>query len=62
MNNFVEQANGAIRGLSGQDPKAAADGFLQAVVGLDGLLRRHLDDEEDLIVAVILRYGTERLG
>ncbi len=61
LNRFVEAANDAITGL-GDDPKVAAGGFLTAVEGLDGLLRRHLDDEEDLIVPVILKYGTEGLG
>lgn len=61
LNRFVEAANDAIKGVS-RDPKVAADGFLSAVVGLDGLLRRHLDDEEDLIVPVILKYGTDGLG
>lgn len=61
LNRFVETANTAIKGL-GTDHKAAAGAFLTAVEGLDGLLRRHLDDEEDLIVPVILRYGTEGLG
>lgn len=61
LNRFVEAANETIKGL-GDDPKISAAGFLTAVEGLDGLLRRHLDDEEDLIVPVILRYGTEGLG
>lgn len=61
LNRFVETANDAIKGL-GDDPKVAASAFLTAVEHLDGLLRRHLDDEEDLIVPVILRYGTDGLG
>jgi hemerythrin-like domain-containing protein len=61
LNAFVEAANDAIKGM-GNDPKVAASGFLDAVTELDGLLRRHLDDEEDLIVPVILKYGTEGLG
>ena len=62
LNRFVETANGAIGGLNGADPKAGGAAFLEAVEGLDTMLRRHLDDEEDLIVPVILRYGTEGLG
>lgn len=62
LNAFVQSANGAIEALQGDDPKAGAAAFLTAVEGMDGLLTRHLDDEEDLIVPVILRYGTEGLG
>lgn len=61
LNRFVETANDAIKGLDG-DAKAAGGRFLAAVEGLDALLRRHLDDEEDLIVPVILKYGTDGLG
>lgn len=62
LNRFVDTANTAIGGVTGPDPKAAAAGFLVAAEGLDTLLRRHLDDEEDLIVPVILKYGTAGLG
>ena len=62
LNRFVETANGAIAALTADDPKSGAGAFLTAVDGMDHMLRRHLDDEEDLIVPVILRYGTEGLG
>lgn len=61
LNGFVEAANSAIKGLSA-DPKVAGEAFLSSVERLDSLLRRHLDDEEDLIVPVILKYGTDELG
>lgn len=62
LNRFVEHANAAITGMAGSDPKTAGAGFLDAVDGMTGLLHRHLEDEEDLIVPVILKYGTEGLG
>ncbi|MBT8412021.1 MAG: hemerythrin domain-containing protein [Octadecabacter sp.] len=62
LNRFVDQANAAIKAAAGTDPRPAAEGFLHAASGLNGLLLRHLEDEEDLIVPVILRYGTEGLG
>ena len=36
--------------------------FQTELAKLEGLLDRHLIDEEDLIVPVILRYGAEDLG
>ena len=62
LNRFVEAANGAIRGAVESEPKRAADDFLKASGDLDRLLRRHLDDEEDLIVPVILKFGAAGLG
>lgn len=61
LNRFVETANDAIKGVA-TDYKLAGGRFLTAVEELDTLLRRHLDDEEDLIVPVILKYGTDGLG
>lgn len=62
LNRFVSSANNAIQGANGPDPRTAASCFLEAAQDMDRLLRRHLDDEEDLIVPVILKYGTEGLG
>lgn len=62
LNRFVQEANAAIEGAAGSDPRPAAESFLRAATDLNKLLLRHLDDEEDLIVPVILRYGTEGLG
>jgi hypothetical protein len=59
---FVEQANGAIRGVSGPDPKTEAGALRDGLAGLERLIDRHLTDEEDLIVPVILRDGPGGLG
>ena len=59
---FVDQANGAIRGADGADPRSAAGTLLSGLTGLERLIDRHLTDEEDLIVPVILRDGPAGLG
>lgn len=59
---FVEQANAAIQGAGGPDPKTAAGRLLTGLTDLERLIDRHLTDEEDLIVPVILRDGPGGLG
>ncbi|MDG3041327.1 hemerythrin domain-containing protein [Roseicyclus marinus] len=59
---FVEQANGAIQGAGGSDPKVGAGRLLTGLSDLERLIDRHLTDEEDLIVPVILRDGPGGLG
>ena len=59
---FVDQANGAIQGAAGSDPKLAAGRLLTGLSELERLIDRHLTDEEDLIVPVILRDGPGGLG
>lgn len=60
LNAFAEAANGALRGL-GQGKDAAAP--LHTELGrLTRLLDRHLTDEEELVVPVLLRHGTAGFG
>lgn len=59
---FVDQANGAIQGVTGSDPKTGAGRLLTGLADLERLIDRHLTDEEDLIVPVILRDGPGGLG
>ncbi len=60
---FVEQANGAIRAAGGgADLRLAAGELKTGLDDLERLIGRHLDDEEDLIVPVILAHGAEGLG
>ena len=59
---FVDQANGAIRGAGGPDPRTGAGRLLAGLGDLERLIDRHLSDEEDLIVPVILRDGPDGLG
>lgn len=54
---FADAANGAIRGVQKGDGRIGADGFRTELLGMAKLIDRHLVDEEDLIVPVILHYG-----
>lgn len=62
LNRFVEQANGAIQGVGGPDAVTPAGALRDGLIDLQGLIGRHLEDEEDLIVPVILKYGAAGLG
>ena len=60
LNRYVEAANAA---LQAPDSDTTAIGtFLKETRALDALLDRHLLDEEDLVVPVILKYGAGGLG
>jgi hemerythrin-like domain-containing protein len=60
---FVTSANGALQSLGQRDKLQDASGAFRAeLTRLEKLLNRHLEDEEDLIVPVILRYGSGGLG
>lgn len=63
LNAFTEAANDSITALlDGADSVDPAARFQGALQGLHGLIDRHLEDEEDLVVPVLLRYGTEGFG
>jgi iron-sulfur cluster repair protein YtfE (RIC family) len=62
LNGFVDKANLAIRGIDGDDPRRGAAALHGGLTDLERLIERHLTDEEDLIVPVILRDGTAGLG
>jgi hemerythrin-like domain-containing protein len=60
---FTEAANGVLRAIpSAPDPRRPAEGFLTEVRSLERLLDRHLIDEEELVVPVVLRHGAGGLG
>ena len=59
---FVDQANAAIKAATGPDPRPAAERLHHGLQDLQRLIERHLTDEEDLIVPVILRDGPDGLG
>jgi iron-sulfur cluster repair protein YtfE (RIC family) len=60
---FAEGANGALRSLDRPaELRTAAGRFLETLGRLDRFLDRHLVDEEDLVVPVILRHGEGFLG
>jgi hemerythrin-like domain-containing protein len=62
LNRFVEQANGAVSGAAGLQARAAAGTLRAGLVDLERLIGRHLEDEEDLVVPVILRHGSQGLA
>nr|WP_121629248.1 hemerythrin domain-containing protein [Tropicibacter alexandrii] len=53
LNRFTEGANGLIQ------RKTEPGAFREEVVAFEGFLLRHLEDEEDLIVPVILKHGAD---
>ena len=60
---FVDRANEIIRTVSDRDVLQTVAGAFQAeLTDLERLLNRHLIDEEELIVPVILRYGADDVG
>lgn len=63
LNAFVTGANAVITQADDRDAlQNAAGAFRDQLISLENNLNRHLLDEEDLIVPVILKYGTEGLG
>jgi hemerythrin-like domain-containing protein len=60
----VESANAFLRAaVNDPDPlRAAGDRYVETSSGLLRLLRRHLGDEEDLIIPLILDRGEASLG
>ncbi|EAR49865.1 hypothetical protein OG2516_14331 [Oceanicola granulosus HTCC2516] len=58
--SFVEAANGAIRAPESTF-RDGAGAFHAELARLTGLLDRHLVDEEELVVPVILKYGSDAL-
>ena len=59
---FVEAANGVLQAEDGPAFRDAAAAHLTELQRLDGLLDRHLTDEEELVVPVILKYGADLEG
>jgi len=57
LDRFVGQANGAIQTADRRDARTAAGVLHAGLADLERLINRHLTDEEDLIVPVILREG-----
>lgn len=63
LSNFVSRANEVIHTSEAREKLQDATGAFQAELAqLERLMDRHLVDEEDLIVPVILRYGAPEMG
>lgn len=60
LNTFVERANAALQATSTKD--TAIGDFHSTVADLTKMLDRHLIDEEEIVVPVILHYGAGGLG
>ncbi|WP_425100271.1 hemerythrin domain-containing protein [Tropicibacter sp. S64] len=56
LNRFTAAANGVIKGQT--EPGV----FREEVLSFEAMLLRHLEDEEDLIVPVILKHGPDGLS
>lgn len=61
MQGFAEGANGVLQPKAGEDPKRAAATFQGGLARFGTLIDRHLEDEEDLIVPVLLKHGAPGL-
>jgi hypothetical protein len=59
---FVGGANGVLRAVAAGAFRDEGSAFHAQLVRLGGFLERHLADEEDLIVPVILRHGERGIG
>lgn len=59
---FAEAANRLLREIAEGGGPDGAGPFLDRLEGLGRLLDRHLTDEEDLVVPVILRHGARGLA
>lgn len=60
---FVTSANTLLTGWrAAATLTPAAGGFLGSLEGITALLDRHLTDEEELVVPVILRHGPDHFG
>ena len=59
LNGLAEGTNAMLSGLKGDDPKREAAALRDRLGAFDTFLDRHLTDEEDLVVPVILTYAPE---
>jgi hypothetical protein len=59
---FVDQANAVLTDIEGRDLRERVGVLHGHVLRLGGFLDRHLTDEEELVVPVILKHGPEGLG
>ena len=55
LGRFTESANAVLQG------RGEAGAFLDELGAFEGFLNRHLEDEEDLVVPVILKHGPDGL-
>lgn len=61
LHQFAEKANGLIP-LKGNAQLTAIGGFHSFATDFERLVSRHLEDEEDIIIPVLLKHGEDWLG
>ena len=59
MAGLADDTNAMLRGLAGDDPKQSAAVLDSRLAGFERFLDRHLTDEEELVVPVILAHAPE---
>lgn len=62
LDRFAAEANAALEGLQTADPKRALAALDAGLKGMERLLDRHLEDEEELVIPVMLDRGEAALG
>ncbi len=64
LQSFATQANGVLQGMQNGDNTAMAQlgPLVDELAVLEGFLNRHLIDEEELIVPVLLKYQPEGMS
>jgi iron-sulfur cluster repair protein YtfE (RIC family) len=62
LGSFVQQANEAIQSENASVARTRAGLLRDGLADLELRITRHLEDEEDLIVPVILKFGSSGLG
>lgn len=63
LGTFADDANALLAALGAGDTSGGADGRMVATLArLDGFLDRHLTDEEEIVIPVLLEHGEGTLG
>lgn len=62
LETFTKAANGILQPNAQLSDKQASGEFYDVLEGFEKILNRHLVDEEELVVPVLLKYGMQGLG
>lgn len=63
IQGLAEKTNSVLTALKqDNDARAPAEMLLHEQTGFEKFLQRHLEDEEELVVPIILQYGPPELG